>query len=183
MRRTNPCPAGIRQLLTLAVHSAGEPLATDNGPSGLSCDASECELPPQQWIWGHGIMSASQDVEVKPSPIQGLGVFALRRFGAGDIIRRVNAVREVTEEQPLRPEIGELFEHCAYPEDRVVLYGFPDRHFNHSCDPNACEYYERGSAHIRARRAVRVSEEIALDYNMNLAGGEGWLCHCGAMPW
>ncbi len=125
-------------------------------------------------------MSASSNVEVKLSPIQGLGVFALRSFCAEDIIRRVNVVREVTEEHPLRPERGEYFEHCAYPEDKVVLYGFPDRHFNHSCDPNAYEAYVGGDPTIRAIRTIRIGEEITVDYNINSEGGDSWPCHCGA---
>jgi hypothetical protein len=46
------------------------------------------------------------DVEVRPSGIEGLGVFAVRSFRAGDRIRQVNVVREVTDgtEWPCRCE-------------------------------------------------------------------------------
>ena len=125
-------------------------------------------------------MSTSHNVEVKLSAIQGLGVFGLRPFGHGDSVSRVTVVRRVTEEQPLRPEIGELFDHCAYPENRVVFLGFPDRHFNHSCDPNAYEAYESGKPIVRARRPILAGEEITLDYNINIAGGDSWPCNCGA---
>ena len=47
------------------------------------------------------------DVEVKPSPIEGLGVFAARAFNAGERIRRINVVREITLESPIREELGE----------------------------------------------------------------------------
>lgn len=65
---------------------------------------------------------------------------------------------------------GESTEHCSYPDGKVVLWGYPDRHVNHSCDPNA--YQEEkgdGSAvvHIMARRAIRAGDEITLDYNVN----------------
>ena len=63
-------------------------------------------------------------VEVKPSPIQGQGVFALRPFRAGEQIRRVQIVREVTEDAPIRAEAGERVEHCGYPDGKVVLWGF-----------------------------------------------------------
>lgn len=46
-------------------------------------------------------------VEVSHSSIQGLGLFAGRRLRAGEWIRRVNVVREVTLEAPLREELGE----------------------------------------------------------------------------
>jgi uncharacterized protein len=120
------------------------------------------------------------DVGVKASPVQGLGVFAQRSFAPGELIRCVNVVRQVTGQAPLRPELGERYEHCAYPDGKVMLYGFPDRHFNHGCDPNAYECYRDGAPTIRARRAIAAGEEITLDYNVNLAGGESWPCHCGA---
>ena len=120
------------------------------------------------------------DVEVKHSPIEGLGVFAARRHGAGQRIRRVNVVREITAEEPLREDAGERIEHCGYPDGKVVLWGFPDRHVNHSCDPNAYEFYEGEAIFIVARRDIAAGEEITFDYNINTSGGNSWPCHCGA---
>lgn len=119
-------------------------------------------------------------VEVRESPIEGLGVFALREFAPGERIRRVHLVREVTEDAPLREEAGERIEHCAYPDGKVVLWGYPDRHVNHSCDPSAYEQDEGGSPWIVARRAIAAGEEITFDYNVNLTEGSSWACHCGA---
>lgn len=121
-------------------------------------------------------------VEVRASPIQGLGVFAARAFRADERVRRVNIVREITEAAPLRPEAGERIEHCAYPSGKVVLWGSPDRHLNHSCDPNAYGLEEGdGSAvvYLVTRRAIRAGEEITVDYIVNTAGGSSWPCHCG----
>lgn len=120
------------------------------------------------------------DVEVKPSSIQGLGVFAARPFRAGERIRRVNVVREVTPEAPIREDLGERVEHCAYPDGKQVLFGFPDRHLNHSCDPNAWELHQGGSSYLVARRAIAAGEEITCDYNINIANGTAWPCRCGA---
>jgi hypothetical protein len=39
------------------------------------------------------------NVEVKPSRIEGLGVFATRPFHASERIRRVNVIREVTQRE------------------------------------------------------------------------------------
>jgi SET domain-containing protein len=55
------------------------------------------------------------DVEVKPSRIEGFGVFAARPFRAGERIRRVNVVREITPECPIREDLGERVDHCSYP--------------------------------------------------------------------
>ena len=120
------------------------------------------------------------DVEVRPSGIEGLGIFATRAFRAGERIRRINVVREVTAEAPLREDLGERFDHCSYPDGRVVLFGFPDRHINHSCDPNAWERYEDDGSCLVARRDIAPGEEITCDYTVNIAGGTAWPCGSGA---
>jgi SET domain-containing protein len=120
------------------------------------------------------------DVEVKASRIQGLGVFATRHHAPGERIRRVSIIREITEDAPLREEQGERIEHCSYPDGKVVLWGFPDRHVNHSCDPNAYEQHAGGAIYIVARRAISAGEEITFDYNVNISDGSSWPCGCGA---
>ena len=120
------------------------------------------------------------DVEVKPSLIEGKGVFAARPLHSGERIRRVNVIREVTPESPLREELGELLDHCSYPDGKVVLWGAPDRYVNHSCDPNAWVLYEGDACYLVARRDVAAGEELTCDYNINIANGTGWPCHCGA---
>lgn len=117
---------------------------------------------------------------VKESGIHGLGVFATRSFHAGERIRRVNIVREVTPDSPIQEELGERTDYCSYPDGRVVLWGFPDRHVNHSCDPNAYERYEGDSSCLVARREIAAGEEITCDYNINIANGTAWPCKCGA---
>jgi hypothetical protein len=122
--------------------------------------------------------SSTSEVEVGPSVIEGLGVFARRSFRTGDRIRRVNVVRQVTAKSPIREDLGERLNHCAYPNGRVLLLGIPDRHINHSCDPNAYEWFEDDSSYIVARRNIRAREEITLDYNINITGGTAWPCRC-----
>ena len=107
-------------------------------------------------------------------------MFAGRFFRAGDRIRRVNVLREVTAESPIRADLGERVDHCAYPNGKVVVLGIPDRHVNHSCDPNAYELFEDDSSYIVARRDIRSGEEITVDYNINITEGTAWPCRCGA---
>ena len=129
---------------------------------------------------GHPTPDDSDDVvEVRSSPIEGLGVFALRDFAAGERIRRANIVREVTDADPLRPEDGELDKHCSHPDGRDVLWGHPDRHVNHSCDPNAFERPDGERIDIIARRSIAAGEEITFDYLINNSGGDSWPCNCG----
>jgi len=123
---------------------------------------------------------AGQDVEVRPSRIEGLGVFAGRAFRAGERIRRIDVIREITAEAPLREDLGERQDHCDYPDGRVVLLGFPDRHTNHSCDPSAWVLYEGEGAWLVARRDIAAGSEITCDYGINVTGGSSWPCRCGA---
>jgi len=120
------------------------------------------------------------DVDVRPSSIEGLGLFAARPFCAGVRIRQINVVREITPTSPLRAELGERADHCDYPNGKIVLIGYPDRHVNHSCDPDAYVLYEGDRSFLVARRDIAVGEEITCDYNINITGGTAWPCHCGA---
>jgi len=120
------------------------------------------------------------DIEVKPSSIEGSGIFARRPFRVGDRISRVNVVREITTEAPIREDLGERKDHCDYPDGKVVLIGFPDRHVNHSCDPNSYQLFEGNASYLVARRDIAAGEEITVDYNVNITGGTAWPCNCGA---
>jgi hypothetical protein len=119
------------------------------------------------------------DIDVRPSSIEGLGIFATRPFHARDRITRVNVVREITPEAPIREDRGERIDHCSYPDGRIVLVAFPERHVNHSCDPNAYEHFD-GDSYLVARRTIATGDEITIDYNINITNGTAWACHCGA---
>jgi uncharacterized protein len=125
-------------------------------------------------------MNEPSDVEVRKSAIEGLGLFACRTFVPGEQIHRINTIREITADAPLRADLGERFDHCDYPDGKVVLIGFPSRHLNHSCDPNAYLHYEADACSVLARRRIAAGEEVTIDYNVNISGGTAWPCHCGA---
>ncbi len=120
------------------------------------------------------------DVEVRASSIEGLGVFAARSFRAGERIRPINVVREITPTAPLREDLGERADHCDYPDGKVVLLGAPDRYINHSCDPNAYVCYEGEQPFLMAKRDIAEGQEVTCDYNINITAGTAWPCHCGA---
>ena len=120
------------------------------------------------------------DIELRPSPIDGLGIFSTRPICAGDRITRIHIVREVNPESPIREDLGERIDHCAYPDGKVVLVAFPERHVNHSCDPNAYEHFEGQISYLVARRNIPADEEVTIDYNINISSGTAWPCRCGA---
>lgn len=121
------------------------------------------------------------EVEVRSSGIEGHGMFACRSFRPGERIGRVNVIREITTEAPIRPDVGESVDHCSYPDGRVVLWGSPDRHVNHSCDPNAWLLYNADvSPYFVARRDIAAGDEITCDYSINAGDGGGWPCSCGS---
>lgn len=120
-------------------------------------------------------------VSVGESRIEGLGVFATGPLSEGDVVLVIDTSRVVDETRPLRPELGEHEDHCTYLQDgRVVLLGAPERHLNHSCDPNAYLRTVGDELQVLARRSIEVDEEITLDYLINTHGGTRWHCTCGA---
>ena len=89
-------------------------------------------------LWG------AENVYVAPSSIHGLGVFAARDFAAGELIFIRDETREVSNDQPLLA--GENEWHCDWLEDgRQVLLPAPERHVNHSCEPNSNVRWQDGA--------------------------------------
>ena len=125
------------------------------------------------------VRTSLDPIEVRDSPIEGLGIFARRPLAAGERIRRVAYVREVTDAAPLRPEAGERAEHCTYEDGRILLVAWPDRHMNHSCDPNAYYAFDADGVFVTARRPIASGEELTVDYLINNPGGDSWTCRCG----
>jgi len=121
------------------------------------------------------------NVYVSPSPIHGTGVFAARDYAAGDAVLVIDDSRIVDDTQPLRLELGEFDIHCDYlGNGLVVLMQFPERHINHSCDPNTYVKTIASVRHVVAWREIQTGEEITYDYIINCHGGIVWSCDCGS---
>lgn len=117
-------------------------------------------------------------VAVRPSAIGGLGLFALRGFPAGAIIRAIDVLREITPDTPLRD--GESADHCMFPDGRMLLIGEPDRYVNHRCEPNAYKRFTGDRVEMIAMTEIRAGDEVTYDYIINTDGGSSWPCGCGA---
>lgn len=121
-----------------------------------------------------------EDVYVRRSAIHGLGVFARRTFATGETILLRNE-RPVTPDQPLDASLGEFNHHCDWLAGGAQVYlGYPARHINHSCEPNAFLRRQDGITHVVALRPIRPNEEIVRHYAVNLAGRPSLQCNCGS---
>jgi hypothetical protein len=56
----------------------------------------------------------------------------------------------------------------------------PERHINHSCDPNTFVRTLNGVRYVFALRDIAASAEVTYDYCINGFGDVVWMCHCGA---
>jgi SET domain-containing protein len=113
-----------------------------------------------------------QLIEVRKSPIQGRGVFALVDIPRG------KRILEYTGERLSSDAAGERYcdddaeerHHTflfAVDERRVIdaaRRGSDARYINHSCAPNCDAVVERGRVFICARKKIRAGEELAYDY-------------------
>ncbi len=123
-------------------------------------------------------------LENRKSPLQGKGMFTTEPIRKHSVVCRVNMLREITDENPLDTDKGELFHHCHwYPDGRMVLVGEPHRYTNHSCDPNIFYYTVSKVSYFMAMRDIREDEELTLEYSLCLIGKIGeeeWTCECGS---
>lgn len=109
----------------------------------------------------------------------GKGVFATRRFAAGDEILwlhgRVIGLGEIL--QASNEQQGYPLQVAADPPLYLDLAGTDAQYLNHSCDPNAAAQ----DTTLVALRLIEPGEEIRFDY-ATTAAGDGWvmLCQCGS---
>src|SRR5215467_2762750 len=125
------------------------------------------------------MVKGMSDVRVRNSPINGLGVFAERPFRKGEALLAIVDSRIVDKAHPLSP--GDDPRHCDYlAGKKVVLMQAPERHINHSCEPNSYVKTVNGRRLVLALRDIPAGEEITYDYCINSDGETVWICHCGA---
>jgi len=118
-------------------------------------------------------------VVVRSSRINGLRVFALMDVSADEIILAIDDSRIVDHDRPLMASADERY--CDYLEGgKIVLMMVPERHINHSCDPNVYVRTVNGRRLVIALRAIQAQEEIVYDYCINGSGDTLWHCECGS---
>ncbi len=141
-----------------------------------------------------GHYSPSPIVEVRPSSIQGMGVFALQ------FIPRGTRIIEYTGERISHEESDRRYDDDAAERAHTFLFivdsktvidaavgGNEARFINHSCDPNCESLNEDKRIWIEAIRDIQPGEELTYDYQLERPGRwearfeQEYACRCGAL--
>ena len=138
-------------------------------------------------------MTTGLPFEIRASPMQGLGAFAVRPFPAGVRLIEYAGERLTPAIADMRyPEVTGERHHTflfAIDDDVVIdaaVNGNEARYINHSCDPNCDAVIEDGHIWIETIREVAQGEELAYDYAYVLeerhspAAKRRFPCSCGA---
>ncbi len=131
--------------------------------------------------------------EVRSSPIQGSGAFALRPIPKGTRIIEYIGERITHKEADARYDDTAMERHHTFlftVNEQTVLdasrEGNDARYINHSCDPNCESVVEGEQVFIDAIRDIAEEEELFFDYAYERDGAEDpederrYACHCGA---
>jgi SET domain-containing protein len=133
-----------------------------------------------------------QYFELRRSPIQGTGAFAIRPIRAGTRIIEYLGERIPHEEADRRYDDASMSRHHTFLftlDKRTVIDAAVDgndaRFINHSCDPNCESVNRRGRIFIEALRPITPGEELTYDYRYERDGTEAnddalYVCHCGS---
>ncbi len=119
------------------------------------------------------------NIEVKNSKIEGKGVFAKKDIKKGEMILDIDDTHVISDESTLT-QYQKDYE-CDWLEDgKVILLQTPEKHINHSCDPNTYTKTIDGIRKVIAMRDIQSGEEITADYALNGYYDSDTPCHCGS---
>ncbi|HVQ77451.1 MAG TPA: SET domain-containing protein-lysine N-methyltransferase [Candidatus Binatia bacterium] len=131
-------------------------------------------------------------IGIRPSPIQGQGVFALRAIPAGTQIIEYTGEMITAEEADNRYDDTTMERHHTFlfslDDGRCIdagVNGNEARFINHSCDPNCAAIETDGHIWIEAMRPIAAGEELTYDYayersEIDEALAGLYVCRCGA---
>jgi uncharacterized protein len=131
-------------------------------------------------------------LEVRDSPLHGLGVFALQRIGKGTRIIEYLGERVSHAEADRRYESKDASDNHTFlfiVDARTVIDAGVDgneaRYFNHACAPNCESVIEKGRVFIDAIRNITPGEELTYDYQIQREADDPpdidaiFACRCG----
>jgi uncharacterized protein len=136
---------------------------------------------------------AAPPIEVRESPLHGLGVFATARIARG---RRILEYRG---ERVSHAEADRRYDHKDPADNHTFLFivdahtvidagvdGNEARFVNHCCEPNCESVIERGRVYIDAIRDIEPGEELTYDYQIQREADDPpdidqvFACRCGS---
>lgn len=117
-----------------------------------------------------------QNVVVKSSQKQGIGVFSLLSFKKNDVILQMQFDDVLSADDLGRLSDYEMNHVFYIGEGRYVRLKAPEKYLNHSCDPNAYMKEDR----LMAMRDIGKNEEITIDYSMYWRDSWEMVCGCGS---
>jgi uncharacterized protein (DUF952 family) len=128
-------------------------------------------VPSNSWL--------SPKLGVRPSRIEGLGLFAMSDIAEGEPVSVLGGRAMTNEEFAAYVATVERWSAAAVDEDLNVVQEDDDplRRGNHSCDP---ELWMADELTLVARRAMTLGEEASVDYAL-MTVDETWImaCRCG----
>jgi uncharacterized protein len=132
-------------------------------------------------------------IEVRPSALHGMGVFAARRIRKGTRIIEYIGERVSHAEADRRYEdkdAGDAHTFLFIVDARTVIDagvgGNEARFVNHGCQPNCESVIENRRVYIEALRAIAPGEELTYDYQIQREPDDPpdvdavFACHCGS---
>ena len=121
-------------------------------------------------------------VDVKPSAIDGHGVFAAEGIPARAKIGEIRGEAISVEEARIRATRHERIMIVELSARRAIDFtksSDPMRFTNHSCRPNARLCIDNGRVEFYALRVIEAGEELTVDYGETHHDGQ-LACRCGA---
>ena len=120
-------------------------------------------------------MKVNDDVEVRPSRIQGRGLYALREFMPGEVVLQWNVSHKISNDAvELLSEDERRYVHPFSDHESIIVQP-PERFVNHSCDNNTIVV----NFSDVAIRTIAKDNEITSDYGSDGAG-VSFTCSCGS---
>lgn len=118
-------------------------------------------------------------VVVKKSLIQGKGVYAIRNINKGEVILEIDDSHMVKKRTKLTNK--QLEYDCDFlANGKIVIMQLPEKHINHSCNPNSFVKTINGIRKVLAMREIKKDEEITYDYTINSFNEGAFKCNCGS---
>ena len=131
-------------------------------------------------------------IEVRASPLHGLGVFAARRIPRGTRVIEYLGERVSHAEADRRydhKDAGDSHTFLFIVDERTVIDAGIDgneaRFVNHSCEPNCESVIENQRVYIDAIRTIEPGEELTYDYQIKREADDPpdidaiFACRCG----